>query len=81
MNNRGSEEERLILRCIEDITNNTDKTTRGCRIRYSILVTLFLWGNVPDISKDCSAFIFRAKQSKYCNPGGLKTTCWCKEHR
>ena len=45
MDNKGSAEERLILGCIENITNNKDKTLRGCRIRSSKHVTLYLWGN------------------------------------
>jgi hypothetical protein len=46
MDRRGSEEERLILGCIENITNSKVKTLRGCRIRFSNYVTLYLWVNV-----------------------------------
>ena len=67
MDRRGSEKERLILGCIENISNNKDKTIRGCRIRSSKHVTSVGGGIAPDISKDCSVFIFRVKQSKYCN--------------
>jgi hypothetical protein len=46
MDRRSSGEERLILGCIEDISNNKDKTPRGCRIRSSKYAALCLWVNV-----------------------------------
>jgi hypothetical protein len=81
MNNRGSGKERLIKDVLKISQIIKIKHLEAAESGLLNMLRCISGETVPDISKDCSAFIFRVSTPSTVTPRVLKITGWCKEHK